>query len=64
MMNGQTALLTTRQMAEADRLSVVSGLSIIDLMDRAGSAVAREIGRRWKARPRHHLPGRDWSLSP
>ena len=50
-MNGQTALLTTRQMAEADRLSVVSGLSVIDLMDHAGSAVAREIGRRWTARP-------------
>jgi NAD(P)H-hydrate repair Nnr-like enzyme with NAD(P)H-hydrate epimerase domain len=46
MMNSQTALLITRQTAEADRLSVVSGLSIIDLMDRAGSAVAREIGRR------------------
>ena len=44
-MNGQTA----RQMAEADRLSVVSGLSVIELMDR--SAVAREIGLRWTARP-------------
>ena len=50
-MNGQTALLTTSQMAAADRLSALSGLSVIDMMDHAGSAVASEIGRRWTARP-------------
>ena len=51
MMNGQTALLRVRQMAEADRLTVAAGIPAIDMMEHAGGAVAREIGRRWKARP-------------
>jgi hypothetical protein len=51
MMNGQTALLRVRQMAEADRLTVAAGTSAIDMMERAGGAVAREIRRRWKVRP-------------
>ena len=51
MMNGQTALLRVRQMAEADRLTVAAGTPAIDMMERAGGAVAREIRRRWKVRP-------------
>lgn len=47
----QTALLTVRQMAEADRLSVVAGVSSFELMGNAGAAVAREIESRWTPRP-------------
>src|SRR5271169_106356 len=50
MMNGQTALLRIRQMAEADRLTIAASIPAIDMMESAGGAVAREIGRRWKAR--------------
>ena len=51
MVNGQTALLRVRQMAEADRLTIAVGIAAIDMMESAGGAVAREIARRWKARP-------------
>src|ERR1700689_3256298 len=51
MMNGQTALLRVRQVAEADRLTIAAGIPAIDMMESAGGAVAREIGQRWKARP-------------
>src|SRR5450830_135751 len=47
----QTALLTVRQMAEADRLSVAAGVSSFELMGNAGAAVAREIECRWTPRP-------------
>ena len=47
----QAALLTVRQMAEADRLSVVAGVSSFELMSNAGAAVAHEIQRRWTPRP-------------
>lgn len=45
-----TALLRVAQMAEADRLSAVAGTPGIALMHNAGSAVAREIERRWSPR--------------
>ena len=49
-MNFQTALLDVRQMGEADRLTVTSGKTVIELMENAGSAVAHEIEKRWSAR--------------
>ena len=50
-MNFKTALLDVRQMGEADRLTVTAGTSVIELMENAGKAVAREIALRWTARP-------------
>jgi NAD(P)H-hydrate epimerase len=49
-MNGATALLDSREMAEADRLTVESGTSVSRLMENAGRGVAQEIMRRWPAR--------------
>ena len=45
-----TALLRVAQMEEADRLTVQAGTPGIELMQNAGSAVAREITRRWSPR--------------
>jgi NAD(P)H-hydrate epimerase len=50
-MNPQTALVNVRQMGEADRLTVASGRTVVELMENAGSAAAREIEKRWSARP-------------
>ena len=50
-MNLQTALLDVRRMGETDRLTVASGKPGIELMENAGSAVAREIVKRWSVRP-------------
>lgn len=50
-MDLRTALLTSAQMAEADRLTLASGISAITLMDNAGRQVANEIMRRWAPRP-------------
>jgi NAD(P)H-hydrate epimerase len=50
-MNPRTALLTARQTAEADRLTIAAGISEIALMDNAGRHVAREIHKRWSPRP-------------
>jgi NAD(P)H-hydrate epimerase len=46
-MNGKLALLDVRQMGEADRRTVAAGTPVIDLMERAGAAVADAIRRRW-----------------
>jgi NAD(P)H-hydrate epimerase len=46
-----TALLRVAQMEEADRLTVQGGTPGTELMQNAGSAVAREIARRWTPRP-------------
>jgi hydroxyethylthiazole kinase-like uncharacterized protein yjeF len=45
------ALLDVRQMAEADRLAVASGIPADLLMDHAGRSVADEIRRRWPSCP-------------
>jgi ADP-dependent NAD(P)H-hydrate dehydratase / NAD(P)H-hydrate epimerase len=50
-MTMETALLDCGQMAEADRLAVAAGTSVIELMDAAGRAVAGEILSRWQTRP-------------
>ncbi|MGA2396905.1 MAG: NAD(P)H-hydrate dehydratase [Steroidobacteraceae bacterium] len=52
-----TALLRVAQMEEADRLTVLAGTPGSDLMQNAGSAVAREIARRWSPRPTAVLCG-------
>ena len=46
-MHLKTALLDARRMTEADRLTVASGLTNIELMENAGRSVAREVGQRW-----------------
>jgi NAD(P)H-hydrate epimerase len=50
-MNPATALLDVRRMEQADRLSVAAGISVGELMENAGRAVAQEILRRWTPRP-------------
>src|ERR1700761_100141 len=52
-----SALLRVAQMQEADRLTVHGGTSGIELMQNAGSAVAREIAHRWSPRPAAVLCG-------
>jgi NAD(P)H-hydrate epimerase len=51
------ALLRVAEMEEADRLTVQDGTPGIELMQNAGSAVAREIARRWSPRPTAVLCG-------
>ena len=45
-----TALLTTTQMAQADRLTIVSGINGAALMESAGRSVAQTIMQRWAPR--------------
>lgn len=46
-----TALLSVFQMGEADRLTMATGISAIELVERAGKAVAHAITLRWPMRP-------------
>lgn len=50
-------LLTTAEMAAADRAAIAAGTPGIDLMEAAGAAVAREIRLRWRPRPAAILCG-------
>ena len=50
-LHGTNALLTVRQMAEADRLTIAAGTSAAQLMQNAGQAVADAITARWSPRP-------------
>jgi ADP-dependent NAD(P)H-hydrate dehydratase / NAD(P)H-hydrate epimerase len=45
------ALLTPAEMAEADRAAIAAGASGIELMEKAGRAVAAAIAQRWSPRP-------------
>ena len=51
IMASRTALLTTQQMAEVDRLTPAAGVPAATLMENAGRSVAREIMRCWTPRP-------------
>ncbi len=51
MLDCKTALLTATQMAQADRLTVKSGISGTALMENAGRPVAHAIMQRWTPRP-------------
>ena len=42
-----TAVMRVAQMVEADRLTMAAGIPGTELMHNAGSAVVREILRRW-----------------
>ena len=48
--NPQCALLDVKQAGLADRLAAEAGVTAADMMEQAGKAVAREIGRRWSVR--------------
>ena len=50
-------LLTTAEMAAADRAAIAAGTPGIDLMEAAGAAAAREIRLRWRPRPANILCG-------
>jgi NAD(P)H-hydrate epimerase len=50
-MNLKFALLDVRQMDDADRLSLATGRTVIELMENAGEAVCVEIWKRWASRP-------------
>ncbi len=51
MRPNQCALLSVAQMTEADRAAIAAGTTGSLLMENAGTAVAREITRRWSPRP-------------
>src|ERR1700720_1847434 len=47
----KTALLTPAEMGEADRLTIVGGVSGIELMESAGHKVADPVSQRWPPQP-------------
>lgn len=51
MLSCSAALLTTDQMAQADRVTIASGTPGPLLMERAGHAVAQAVMQRWAPRP-------------
>ncbi len=51
MLDCRTALLTAAQMAQADALTLASGISAAALMENAGRPVAQAIQARWSPRP-------------
>jgi hydroxyethylthiazole kinase-like uncharacterized protein yjeF len=51
MLNCSVALLNATEMAQADRLTIASGISGSALMESAGRAVAQAIVQRWTPRP-------------
>jgi NAD(P)H-hydrate epimerase len=51
------ALLTPRQMGEADRFAIAGGVAGAALMEAAGRAVADAVSRRWPVRPTAMLCG-------
>ena len=50
-LNCKATLLTAVQMAEADRLTLASGIRETTLMENAGRPVAQAITCRWTPRP-------------
>ncbi len=50
-MNGDCVLLSVNEMYTADAAACESGIPSINLMEAAGSAVAREISKRWPKQP-------------
>ncbi|MEO7107185.1 MAG: NAD(P)H-hydrate dehydratase [Rhodoferax sp.] len=50
MLNCSVALLTATEMAQADQLTIASGISGSALMENAGRALARAIVQRWTPR--------------
>lgn len=51
------ALLTPAEMAAADRAAIAAGIHGIELMEKAGRAVAAALAARWSARPMTVLCG-------
>ena len=47
----ENALLTVEEMYKADAAAIAGGVPGVELMEAAGTAIAREIRRRWQPRP-------------